>query len=123
MLRRQLLFAQFIVLLILLGVVHAGLSRGYLWDLPWFSAIAHFLGGLWVLLAIAWVRNMWELPVHFALCIAAVFVVGICWEIFEYMIGATHFPADTVDTAADLCMDLIGAIVASVGLRYIWQRK
>lgn len=119
MTRIRLLLAQLAVLAPLLGVVLYGLAHAYLWDVLWYSAIAHTLGGLWAILFFLWAQNMLRLSRNLTLCVAAVLVLGILWEIFEFLIGATHFPADTFDTAADLIMDMIGGMIGVRMMRYL----
>ena len=119
----RLLFAQVFVLAILFPLVLSGISHDYLWGVAWFSATAHFLGGLWVALCAAWGQSMLGLPRDFVLLIAAALAIGIGWEVFEGVIGATHFPADTVDTVEDLVMDIVGGTAGALMMRYIWQRK
>ncbi len=123
MTERNLLFAQFVVLVILFPLVLFGISHDYLWGVVWFSAVAHFLGGLWAALCAAWGQGMLGLPRDFVLLVVAALVIGICWEVFEGLIGATHFPADTVDMIEDLIMDVVGAGTGALVMRYIWQRK
>lgn len=123
MTERKLLFTQVIVLVVIFGLVIFGMSHDYLWGVAWYSAIAHFLGGSWVALFAAWGQSMLRLPRNFIMYAGAALVVGIFWEIFEVSIGATHFPADMIDTMADLCMDVIGGAVTASALRYIWLRR
>lgn len=123
MLGRTLLFAQLAVLCVLLPLVLFGIAHDYLWSVVWFSATAHFLGGLWAVLCFAWGQSILRLSRNFLTCVIAVFVLGICWEIFELLIEATHFPASTIDTVTDLIMDVIGGIVGVGLLQYLWLRK
>ena len=119
MTRTRLLFAQLIVLAPLLGVVLYGIAHAYLWNVWWYSAIAHTMGGLWALLFFVWAQNMLHLPRNFILCIIAALVLGIFWELFEFSIGATHFPFDTIDTVADLVMDFVGGMIGVRVMKYI----
>jgi hypothetical protein len=89
----------------------------------WFSASAHFLGGIWVALFAAWGLNVLRFPRGFLIYVAAALVFGICWEIYEFMIGATHFPAGTVDTVTDIFMDIVGGAFGAFFARYVWARR
>ncbi len=120
---RQLLFAQVIVLVVLFGIVIFGMSHDYLWGVAWYSATAHFLGGLWAALFFTWGQGALRLSRSVAYVVVATFVLGVCWEIFEFSIGATHFPVDTVDTIADLIMDVIGGTMGALIMKYLWPRK
>jgi hypothetical protein len=122
MLNVRLLFSQLAVLTVLLIVVLYGLAHVHLWDILWYSSIAHFLGGLWVALFSAWGLNVLRFPRDFFIYVAAALVFGICWEIFEFTIGATHFPVDTVDTVTDILMDIVGGMVGALFARYVWVR-
>lgn len=119
MTRTRLLLAQLIVLVPLLGVVLYGIAHAYLWDVAWYSAIAHILGGLWAALFFVWGQSMLGLPRNLMFCVIAVLVLGIFWEVFEFLIGATHFPVDTVDTVADLLMDFVGGMIGVRAMKYI----
>lgn len=116
---RRLLFIQLSILAILFPYVLFGIAHDYLWGVAWFSAIAHFLGGLWAVFFFAWWLDVLRLPRNLVLVVVATLVLGVCWEIFEYAIGATHFPVDTVDTMADICMDVVGASAGAFIMRYI----
>lgn len=120
---RTLLFAQLAVLLVLYQYVLFGISHDYLWRILWFSAVAHFLGGVWVALSAVWAQNVLGLPRNLVGTTAAAFVVGILWEVFEFATGTTDFPIDTVDTIVDLCMDVIGGLLVAYGISRVWPRK
>lgn len=123
MLNMRLLVAQLAVLALLLLVTLYGLAHGHLWDVLWFSSVAHFLGGLWVALFAAWALNILHLPRSSIACVVAALVFGICWEVYEFTIGATHFPVDTVDTIADIFMDIAGGIFGTFFARDVWARR
>ena len=120
---QRLLFAQVFVLAFLFPLVLFGISHDYLWGVAWFSAIAHFLGGLWVVLCAAWGQSMLALRNDFVVLVVAALAIGVCWEMFEVLIGATHFPADTVDTMKDLVMDVVGGLTGALIMRYLWLQK
>lgn len=109
---RYALFAQLAVLLLLLPVVFYGIAHSYLWDTFWYSGLAHLLGGLWAGAVAIWFAHWRGFRGNFISCVMAALVLGIGWEVFELIIGGTHFPADTIDTAEDLIMDVVGGAVA-----------
>ena len=78
----------------------------------WFDMPMHFLGGLWVGLALIWFLKPKELnsAIVFRI-ILGVFIVGLAWEIFEIVVNqlAAQDPFNTLDTLSDLCFDLAGA--------------
>src|SRR3989344_1924085 len=120
---RTLLFAQLAVLLILYPYVRFGISHDYLWYVLWFSAIAHFLGGVWAALFAVWAQSVLGFPRNLTGAVAAAFVIGILWELSEFFIAATHFSTDMIDTIVDLCMDATGGIAVALSVRYLWPRK
>ena len=123
MIRLRLLLAQIGVLAVLFPYVLFGTSHDYLWAVAWFSAIAHFLGGFWAVFSFAWGQNILRMPRNLVICVAAVFGLGIFWEVFEFTIGATHFPADTADTIADMFMDVVGGTAGALIMRYVWVQR
>ena len=119
----RLLVAQLIVLLILTYIVFFGITHDFYWSIFWFSALAHFLGGLWAGIFGAWLLEFRGISRSFLFCIAVALLLGIFWEMFELVIGATHFPADTVDTVQDIYMDIIGGVAGALVARYVWVRE
>lgn len=83
----------------------------------WFDMPMHFLGGLWVGLALIWFLKPKELnfPIVFRI-ILGVFLVGLAWEIFEIIVNqlAAQDPFNTLDTLSDLCFDLAGAFFSII---------
>ncbi len=119
---RNLLIAQGAVLSVLFPIVLFGIAHEYS-DFVWFSAPAHFLGGLWVAFFAAWCLHLLRIPHVLLWAIGAALVFGMCWEIFELLIGATHFPANTIDTWQDIGMDMVGGGVGGFIVQRIWLRK
>ena len=108
---------QLAVLLALLFVVVYGIAHDYLWGTLWYSSIAHFLGGLWAgALAVSLLRYRGLHP-NIVFCAAFALIVGAGWELYEFLMGVTYFPEYTVDTIADLVMDVLGGGVAGYMVR------
>lgn len=122
MIEQKLLVGQALVLSTLFSLVLLGAGNDAHWSTFWFSALAHFLGGVWVALFAGWGSLVLHLPPRFLVCVSSALLFGILWELFEVQIGATHFPVDTVDTIADLCMDVIGGSSGALALRSLWLR-
>jgi hypothetical protein len=92
----------------------------YVW---WLDIPMHVLGGLWVALFVlssyymsSRVGEKITSPVFvFAVAVAATFVIGLFWEIYEFAIE--HAVGDTgnglADTLKDLTNDLVGALFAA----------
>lgn len=126
MLKQPLFLISFILLLII-GILHNVAIQFFLyWTFPWFDNLMHFLGGLWFGTVSLWYfffsgfagRFTLKLSVRniFVVSIALAIVIGILWEFFEIYVGATTTlePDYSLDTAADLLMDTLGAIVAAI---------
>lgn len=122
--RRRAAFVACVLIGLLVAALH-GMAQYYslYWYLGWFDIPVHFLGGVLMGSAALWVttfettrlrdRRLW-------LALAFTFAVGALWEVFEYVTGtsaALHYWSDTL---LDLCMDLLGALVAcAVFSRYV----
>ncbi len=119
----RLLWLSF-VLIVLLGVLHVMASLFYFyWDIWWFDSVMHFLGGLSLGFFFLWVwlsSGVFEIRVPskreaFLTSLIFVMVVGIGWEVFEYVHGLTQSTeAYPLDTFHDLVSDFIGATVAGL---------
>lgn len=108
-------------LVALLGVLQQLAFAYYLyWRFPWYDILMHFLGGVVVGAVYLWVVRH-ELPAFlkkyetFAYVFLFSLVVGILWEVFEYLVGIDReFSRATrqFDTILDLVMDVSGATLS-----------
>ncbi len=114
-------------LLILVGVLIAAIAVineialyfHLFFQLWWFDAVLHFLGGVWVAFAALWVyffsdyikKRQYDSLTTFAVPILAVFFIGLLWELFEVIIG-TPVAVTSYDTVKDLIMDTLGGFAA-----------
>jgi hypothetical protein len=91
------------------------------WTIWWYDITLHFIGGLWVSLGIVWLAYFsGYLPLCrrsnvriFAVTLIWTFVVGVAWEVFEYlMIGANIWAPEGYwfDTIGDLLSDIAGGL-------------
>lgn len=119
---------RFFLTLVGIGVLSAvilylnaiALEHFFYWTYWWYDIVMHFLGGAFVGSATAWAlvrfgvaRGMTTTQRAYA-ALAAILVVGIGWEVFEYVNG--FFIGETnifFDTTLDLIMDVIGALVGA----------
>ena len=121
---RQKLLTLLLILIYVIVIIHGAAEWFYLyWLFPWFDIMMHFLGGVWVGLAVLWlVYYSGYVPVPrktksfaFMLCLGLVGVVGLAWEAYEFitriLLHAPLFPDYAADTTLDMIMDLLGAIV------------
>ncbi len=87
----------------------------------WWDILLHFLGGLWVGLAGAWVFSRIGIRLGLLQCIAIALAVGLAWELFEYIFGliGSRFMSYEMDTIKDLCDDMLGGALAYVLLKRV----
>ncbi len=99
---------------ILSAISYWGKRRGYYKKGNfWFDDIMHFSGGLLVAMFWSGITAYWPLVVSLT------FLVGVLWEIYEYVIGRYKFKkygdkdalTETKDTLEDLICDTAGAFV------------
>jgi len=84
------------------------------WTVGWYDVMMHFLGGLTIGVLVMWVlgfeNRSWK---NFLIAFIAVLIVGVGWEIFEYINGMTFSTEKYAeDVFHDIVMDSLGAIVA-----------
>lgn len=114
--------------IIMIGVVNAVAEHSFLyWRWSWLDMLMHFLGGVWVGLAILWIyylsgkfKNIPEnrkcISYVYILAGTVALVIGVFWEIFEFSLDLfvtfNEFNG-FYDTASDILFALIGAIIAA----------
>ena len=103
--------------LVTLALVHKVAMQFFLyWKYPWLDIPVHFLGGIVCALGIAILPF---LHIHFfgrhktdIAYVCGVFIIGVCWEVFEYNVGLYQFePHIVTDTLTDMGMDILGGVV------------
>ncbi|TSC86183.1 MAG: hypothetical protein G01um10148_689 [Parcubacteria group bacterium Gr01-1014_8] len=114
---RQLLFAQSIILLITAFLYFLGFFLYLHWVFWWYDIVLHFLGGAWAALAVMWSFAMYKIPPRWAHVISLVIIIGVLWEIFEFVIGAPRESNYRPDTSLDLLMDVAGSFAAMYFVR------
>lgn len=86
------------------------------WSVWWFDILMHFFGGALVGFFILWGAYFFRppparIPAR-GVVIGGALMVGVAWEIFEFIVGArvpdSH--AYRIDTMLDLFMDVVGAL-------------
>jgi VanZ family protein len=96
-----------LVVLLLLHVY--GMSQHWYLYFPFFDLITHFLGGMGIALSALYVLKN---PKHI---IWITILAGIVWEIFEVYFDIMGWPVSSraykIDTAIDIVMDTLGALV------------
>ena len=124
---KQPLLKELFFLAILIGVLHRlAIMFSWYWSFWWTDVVMHFLGGLWIGLAVIWfvfvsgrtkslADIMHERWVAFGLAVGAALAVGLGWEVFELYYGISGaFPNEPIfpDTWHDLVMDALGGVAA-----------
>jgi hypothetical protein len=112
------------IAILILSLTIAGLNLLALkyflfWRLWWYDIPMHFLGGF-ILASIALWIVAYEVPVglrpkvnRLAAAVLMALIVGILWEIFEYVAGITKGEAGYwQDTLKDITMDVVGGLAA-----------
>lgn len=107
---------------------------------PWMDNVTHASGGVWAAFVGYWLltdarwRRRWGMPsrwLQYWAIIGMAAVVGIAWEILEYLVlrfsGATaevlQFASTNVqDMVSDLTSDLVGAVIVVVMMVYARPR-
>ncbi len=128
MTRQNLLY---ILLSLIVGVatLHTAASVFSLyWRLAWFDMLPHFFGGAFVALGLFWLsffsgyRGARHLPDSvsvFTLIFVGTLIVGVGWEVFEYLLGHIWSPEGYwLDTVTDLCVDMLGALAVYFCIRH-----
>ena len=120
----------------MLALIHMTAEYYYLyWTIRWFDIVTHFLGGLWVGIAVVWVwhfsgyvRKMY-MPDRSTVFVALLggLLVGLTWELYEYIVwmmtDAGLPPGYVGDTLLDLIMDITGAGVGFLILQQFIFKK
>lgn len=117
------------VIIFFLSALIAGLNLLALkyflyWQIWWFDVPMHFLGGL-IIGAIALWIVAYEVPVgvrprvnRLAVAILSTLIVGIMWEIFEYLSGITKGDVGYwQDSVHDVFVDIAGGLAAYLALK------
>ena len=113
------IFLVFLIYLILALDIFANQYFLY-WRFWWFDIIMHFLGGFFIVLLAYYIFFLsgyfnWiskKISV-FALSLTAVLVIGILWEVFEYIMKVSVQQTNYIlDTNLDLLMDTLGWLVS-----------
>lgn len=110
--------------IVIIGIVHtAALQWSLYWYYPWLDSPVHFLGGMWIALATAWILARTESRIRARTVVAFVAFFAISWELFEVWAGVPMENNFVFDTTIDLCMDALGGIVGFFAARSMVQSK
>lgn len=88
------------------------------WVWWWTDILMHFLGGVFIAGCTLWfveyeIPRSWRRQVpHFFVALLAILVVGVAWEVFEWVTGMYTERNYSLDTTMDLAMDVVGMLTA-----------
>ncbi len=121
----QAVFLLFTLSIVMLAVLHgAALAFSLYWVYLWLDIPMHFLGGAVVVLGyqsrFMLHRVSGRLRFGFLPTMLMVLVVGILWEVYEYIVGPI-LPGYVFDTALDIVMDMLGGAVGYFTARAIMR--
>lgn len=126
---RRILLSLLVSLSAVLAVSHYVASLlGIYADLWWFDMAMHTVGGavagLFFLFIVGSIRGLSSLLYTkrgiYLVALAGALLVGIGWEIFEYIYDIAYATNYVRDTASDILMDAVGAIFVSY---YVMHRR
>ncbi len=110
--------------IILLSIVNY-LARPFYWYylIWWFDIPMHFWGGVVVLFLVLYIfysRISRFSKVPFLYLILSVFIVGVGWEVFEYIVNnvIAGQAFSLFDTISDICFDVAGGCVAFLSITF-----
>lgn len=117
------LFREMFYMLFIVAALNVLAIKFYLyWSLKEFDSLVHFLGGACVSLIFVWLffysglfaPKDRSLKNFLVVSILGVIFVGILWEIYEILVGATDVSDSeyAFDTSLDIVMDTLGALSA-----------
>lgn len=118
--RLRWLLAAFFLSVVLAGLNAWAIQEYIFWRFVWFDVPMHFLGG--VALAVLAVGVLRKRSVF----LFSAFLVGIfiAWEVLEFVFGVPREANYQFDTALDLLMDTLGAVVVYVTARFsVWKNQ
>ena len=103
------------------------------WTVWWFDNLMHFFAGFIGGLIIVWFlldsnifyKHPTSMFLSFLIVLASAFIVGVAWEIFEYVNDiARSTEAYAPDTFRDIVLDVLGATLASlIGFKQIFRTE
>ena len=107
---------RLICLIFLIFILNYLAMKFYWYSSMWyFDMPMHFLGGIWLALALSWFFKIKEISLSLVIkIIFGVLIIGVLWEIFEIIVNnyTTQNPFNLLDTLSDIFFDLSGGCFA-----------
>jgi predicted membrane protein len=117
MTQKTLFIIQAVLVTILLSFHYFAFQHDLYWHYLWLDIPMHFVGGLWAALVSAWFLRYVHSPYSLVYVLIGVLIIGIAWEIMEYVIGFQREQDYAFDTSLDLVMDLCGGVLGFLAAR------
>lgn len=125
---RHPLFIFLFILVFVIAVLHIIAIELFLyWTYSWFDILMHFLGGLFIGLSALWfffesgyIKMHRSYRQAFIVVGVSIVLVGVGWEIFEFLADVPREVNYVADTIVDLIMDLLGALLGCVAFTKIF---
>lgn len=97
------------------------------WEWWWADILMHFLGGAFIAGGVLWLIRF-EVPLGlrprvpvFLATLVLTLLVGVAWEVFEYVTDSASAINYTLDTSLDIAMDVVGMLVSYLIMkRYVF---
>ncbi len=108
--------------LLAVSFLYFDLVLQYSFQYWWWDSYEHFLGGVVVGYFALWLGYLrYNRRISLGHTVAFLLVIGITWELWEvaYDIGASPFMSRVADTAKDVILDALGAMLAWYSTRWI----
>lgn len=123
---RKKLVKRLIYLIFFILIANFVASKFYWYSSIWyFDMIMHFLGGFWLGLAFFYLFSFENISARSIFqTLIFILLIGLGWEFFEILVNdvIARNPFDSVDTVADVLLDLSGGLCAILYL-YICNRQ
>jgi hypothetical protein len=101
-----------VALLALLNLI--ALSLYLYWTVWWYDVMMHLLAGLAGGLTVCWFVRFYSPSKQLFFVLISVMIVGITWEVFEYIFDIAAITNYVQDTTLDLIADAAGAVLATI---------
>ncbi len=122
MLKKKLLFASFITILLIAVFHFLALKNSWYWIFRWLDILVHIVGGFWVSLTSLWIAlkvGHIEKITNYKrrslfIMLGSVLIAGISWEIFEvvFKINFLHNIGYWNDSLKDVASGFVGGIIS-----------
>ena len=112
------LLAALLLSLAVASIHYLAIDRFLYWHYVWLDVPVHFLGGLTIGTFLVYLSPRFRPRAY----IAALVLVILGWEVFEYVFGTPKDDNYLFDTAIDLLMGALGAITVYIIARFtLWR--